>query len=245
MKTKLTLFVTVLAAALFGMGCASSSLNKGLVAYYPFNGNANDESGKGHDGMAIGNMPLLTPDRHGMSNKAYKFNSNTAIRLPVMSKNFSGDYSISTWVTVESFDSPYPSIILGQGTKNFLNLQLRKSKQSVIFYTQIDNGNIGRYLESSSNTITVGNPHHIVVSKKGEEASLYIDDVLIQKTSPIKTHLLGDHLSVGYTNRGAPSGPTPPLNEYNGRIDDIRIYNRALSAEEVKALYDLEKPKGK
>ena len=45
MKTKLTLFVAVLAAALFGMGCASSSLNNGLVAYYPFNGNANDESG--------------------------------------------------------------------------------------------------------------------------------------------------------------------------------------------------------
>ena len=40
MKTKLTLFVTVLAAALFGVGCASSSLNKGLVIHYPFKGDA-------------------------------------------------------------------------------------------------------------------------------------------------------------------------------------------------------------
>ena len=53
MKTKLTLFVAVLAAALFGVGCASlettqTKLKKGLVAYYPFNGNAKDESGNGN-----------------------------------------------------------------------------------------------------------------------------------------------------------------------------------------------------
>ncbi len=42
MKTKLTLFVAVIAIALFGMGCIS--LDKGLVAYYPFNGNYHDES---------------------------------------------------------------------------------------------------------------------------------------------------------------------------------------------------------
>ena len=47
MKTKLTLFITALAAALFGMGCASTKpafVSDGLVAYYPFNGNAKDES---------------------------------------------------------------------------------------------------------------------------------------------------------------------------------------------------------
>ena len=65
MKTKLTLFVTVLAVALFGMGCASSSLNKGLVAYYPFNGNAKDESGNGNDGEVNG--ATLGADRNGIS----------------------------------------------------------------------------------------------------------------------------------------------------------------------------------
>ena len=68
-KTKLTLFVTVLAVALFGMGCASTSgsnepavkrkstddpLKKGLMAYYPFNGNAEDESGNGNHGEVHG-----------------------------------------------------------------------------------------------------------------------------------------------------------------------------------------------
>ena len=55
----------------------------------------------------------------------------------------------------------------------------------------------------------------------------------------------GDDLRIGYY----PDGPGRPeiekLQYFKGSIDDVRIYNRALSAEEVKALYDLEKPKTK
>ena len=36
-----------------------------------------------------------------------------------------------------------------------------------------------------------------------------------------------------------------PSGWYKGSVDEVRIYNRALSDEEVKALYDLEKPKSK
>ena len=55
MKTELTLFVAVIAVALFGMGCASTETNSdplknGLVTYYPFDGNAKDSSGNGLDG---------------------------------------------------------------------------------------------------------------------------------------------------------------------------------------------------
>ena len=47
-------------------------LQSGLVAYYPFNGNANDESGNGHHGTVMG--ATLTSDRFGRPNKAYHFN---------------------------------------------------------------------------------------------------------------------------------------------------------------------------
>ncbi len=46
-------------------------LKKGLIAYYPFNGNAKDESGNGHDGKVNG--AALANDRHGDSNMAYSF----------------------------------------------------------------------------------------------------------------------------------------------------------------------------
>jgi hypothetical protein len=70
MKTKHTLFVAVLAAALFGVGCASP-FKDGLVAYYPFNANADDESGNGYDGEVNG--ATLSQDRHGKEKGAYSF----------------------------------------------------------------------------------------------------------------------------------------------------------------------------
>ena len=72
MKTKLTLFVAVIAVALFGTGCASTEpafVSDGLVAYYPFNGNAKDESGIGKEGSVKG--AVLTTDRNGKDNHAF------------------------------------------------------------------------------------------------------------------------------------------------------------------------------
>ena len=50
---------------------SNSTLNQGLIAYYPFNGNANDESGNGLDGTVNG--ASLTLDRHGNANSAFDF----------------------------------------------------------------------------------------------------------------------------------------------------------------------------
>ena len=55
-------------------GLAQADLNDGLVAYYPFNGNANDESGNGNDGEING--ATLTEDEYGNTNSAYYFDGN-------------------------------------------------------------------------------------------------------------------------------------------------------------------------
>ena len=62
----------VIAVLVFTNGIASADLNDGLVAYYPFNGNANDESGNGYNGTVYG--ATLTYDRFGNPNSAYSFN---------------------------------------------------------------------------------------------------------------------------------------------------------------------------
>jgi hypothetical protein len=82
MKTKLTLFVSVLTAALFGVGCASSPLNKGLVAYYPFNGNAKDESVNRNDGDVFG--VKVAKDRHE-TGQAFAFGGEEYVHLPRVS----------------------------------------------------------------------------------------------------------------------------------------------------------------
>ncbi len=77
-----------------------------------------------------------------------------------------------------------------------------------------------------------------MVNYTGSKAVIYVDGVEKVSKSVANAAQLAGNLRVG--------GRVSDLDEFfNGSIDDIRIYNRALSAEEVKALYDLEKPKGK
>ena len=96
MKTKLSLFVTVLTAALFGGGCASvkvteEQLQEGLIGHYPFNGNAKDESGnKNH---ATTTATALSLDRNGTANQAYQFDGKKSyIEIPrSRTMNFDAD----------------------------------------------------------------------------------------------------------------------------------------------------------
>ncbi|MBF0574179.1 MAG: hypothetical protein HQK69_10565 [Desulfamplus sp.] len=68
------LLATIMITALIVSGItipAHADLSDGLVAYYPFNGNANDESGNGNNGTVDG--ATMTADRNGNANSAYSF----------------------------------------------------------------------------------------------------------------------------------------------------------------------------
>jgi len=75
-------------------------VKEGLVAYYPFNGNANDESGNGRHGKANG-QPTLVADRHGSPNKAYNFDGkDDYIQLPPF--RYGTRFSISVWANPDT-----------------------------------------------------------------------------------------------------------------------------------------------
>ena len=122
MKTKITLLITILTAALLGVGCAStddtaaskavpSFVNEGLVAYYPFNGDAQDAAGNSLEGIVTDNsgsgIHLVNvgakpaPDRHGKSDKALQFSGKEYLRfgrkLPDMPKQ-----TTAAWVAAEN-----------------------------------------------------------------------------------------------------------------------------------------------
>src|SRR5689334_13947336 len=99
---KSALFLCFLSVSLF-TSYAQVNLSAGLVAYYPFNGNANDESGNGNN--AVFNNASLTNDRNGVARSAYNFNgSSQYMRIKNSpSINFNGAFSISAWVKVKGF----------------------------------------------------------------------------------------------------------------------------------------------
>ena len=78
MKTTKVLFgILIITAALAMQVHAQTILTNGLAAYYPFNGNANDESGNGWNGTVYG--ATLDLDRSGQPSNAYHFNGNSRI----------------------------------------------------------------------------------------------------------------------------------------------------------------------
>src|SRR5690242_20539738 len=96
-------FVTCFLLLLSIQSFSQVNLNAGLMAYYPFNGNAHDESGNGND--PIFNNATLTSDRLGNANSAYSFNGiDNYIRIPnSTSLNMSNKISICAWVKVAGF----------------------------------------------------------------------------------------------------------------------------------------------
>ena len=236
MKTKLTLFVTVLAAALFGMGCAST-LDEGLVAYYPFNGNAKDESGNGHHGEVNG--AALGLDRYGTSGSVYNFDGiNDYIDLGHLNYNQGNSFAIAFWFKPRA------------DWKNQYVIDMRQAdaggKAAAVIYNAYGKNSL-TYIVYGSGThwvpfevsLKVDSYYHIVVlhNSNSQLAVCYVNGKKSNSIPMISLKMEGSNMRVGYRLKtGKDSTFTA------GSIDDIRIYNRALSAEEVKALYDLEKP---
>ena len=270
MKTKITLFVAVIVVALFGMGC--SSVDNGLVAYFPFNGNAEDASGQGHETEVIG--ARLTADRFGQEERAYLFDGKQDfidVKSVILSKNFydkPSSHAISVWVAIDGSAPDGELVILsdeyGSSCDHKYRIMIKKTGGMLQpSYDYYSTGRVGagdpyrrgrRGLLGESRPFVNGQWHHLMAVydlKKGIMC-FYVDGkeektlpIFSANGSPIWTRLPNPS-SIGALRGCTSFTPAPGLRNYfKGKIDDIRIYNRALSAKEVKALYDLEKPKGK
>ena len=205
----------------------------GLVAYYPFNNNANDESGNGNNGTLVG--AVAGNDRFNNANKAMYF-GGLGQRIEVADTpafDFTYSMAVSVWIYQKSATSLGCRIIekatsgLSQTDGYLLDT-----------YTRDGAGNgfrlCGRLdFVNEDSHYTLNTWHHLVASYSNNFVYFYLDGVFdgVQALQgPMRTNNLkmaiGAPLSTAYQNYS-----------FFGNIDDIRIYNRALSASEVKALY--------
>src|SRR5450631_3327069 len=103
MKLKTLTLWTALLAVLLTNANAQSFLTNGLVAYYPFNGNANDASGSGINGTVNG--ATLTQDRFGIANAAYSFNgANNYISFAGVPTSQVDNWTMTAWVKPASLN---------------------------------------------------------------------------------------------------------------------------------------------
>jgi hypothetical protein len=199
----------------------------GLVAWYPFNGNANDESGNGNNGIVNG--ATLSADRFGAFNKSFNFNSSyieiNNIELPT-----TGNYSISFWTNPTSYIDGY-SVLLELTNQTICNNNpLIGFWNNNLMLTQC--GNIYSNVNLGSFNLVQNKWTHYTTCIHSGLMTVYRDGVLIFNGNSIWSNLTTNKLTIGnvgnYGNHNTP---------YNGKIDDIAIYNRALTQQEITALY--------
>jgi hypothetical protein len=223
-----TLSPIILAVLFISCDKQSVTVTGGLAAYYPFNGNANDESENDYHGIVNG--AILTEDRFGDPNKAYQFDgSSNYIRL---GSDF--DYpsrTINLWFYANIIDEIERHIYISD------NPQLLNG------FTQIK---IKEYFGKKLIRSSAGIPGGVAEgNSEVSEKEWYMITLVVDESST--RHYLNGILigEFGRSNSSSYNGVTSALlgtsrvfdRYFDGKIDDVRIYARALSESEIKQLY--------
>jgi hypothetical protein len=216
----------------------------GLVAYYPFSGNANDVSVNANNGTNNGATP--TSDRFGNVSSAYSFNGTTnRIVLPLQQNNITA-YSMSAWFKTSS-GGP---ILSGRGSSNQVGITLHihafgtGGSLNTGKARYIADGTLIALGKMTNGTYLDNQWHHFVGvyngtsgAITGSQFSLYIDNILVAQsnetigstTAPINN---GTNLLIGAHQIWNPGG------YFTGVLDDVGIWNRALTPNEISNLYN-------
>ena len=205
----------------------------GLVGYWPFNGNANDESDNGNNGTVNG--ATLTTDRFGNANSAYSFIKSNILITNKFFDNGLQNYSISLWFL--TYD-------IKVSTQCFLNTNPHNgewigynhySANNKISHWKNTNANIISWDIFSANTLFYNQINNqtwfnFTLVKEGNNYYYYINGQL-DKTSVSSKSAISQMTGMIFGTSMA----NEPL---NGKLDDIAIYNRALTTQEITTLYN-------
>jgi hypothetical protein len=232
---------------IFGIDLARSQnsltpLDSALIGCYPFSGDANDHSGNGINGTVNG--AVLTSDRFGNPNSAYSFNGNTST-ANILIPNFSSllinnEFSISFWATTTGYSTRAAFLMVPDNINNRLAVCVYYGSHQ--FNSQViwDFGDIqstGRLTVNGSPIPSANTWDHwvFVTSQTGNDMRCYKNGVLqsnktgssVFSNTPLTSLSIGGGLGVGNSNLW-----------YDGKLDDIRIYNRTLLPSEITYLFN-------
>jgi hypothetical protein len=204
----------------------------GLVAYYRFDGNANDETRHGNDGTVHG--ATLVEDRHGRRDSAYSFDgiddyidAGDAEML-----NPTEAVSIAAWVYVRSFPTTWPPIVKknGSGANEYTgySLECYDSGPQAVFSVCLEGPLVG---QSQGVAFSPGDWHFVVGVYDGEACRMYLDGVP-SEPQPYTGQVIpsSNHLFIG-------RDPFNTTRYFDGVIDDVCIFDRTLQFFEIEALY--------
>ncbi|MFZ4464608.1 MAG: LamG-like jellyroll fold domain-containing protein, partial [Bacteroidales bacterium] len=206
-------------------------LQDSLVAYYPFNGNPNDLSENENNGEIIGNVTLTT-DRFGNQNSAYLFPGEAFnyISVPNNESLCFNIFTLNAWIYTDS-DYGYGQVV----QKNRDIIQGHYG-----LYAHGVEGNVCYYCTNGAHIAElpiIGQWHMVTGTISGNDARFYLNGELVAVDTLTYNYMYSgtDPMAIGmHYYEGVPDFWTYP---FKGKIDDVMVYNRSLSAEEIACLY--------
>ncbi len=220
---------------------AVPAITNGLAAAYEFNGNANDVSGNGNNGVVNG--ATLTTDRFGNPNSAYSFDGLNDYINSTTTFSPQSEGTVSLWFN----HAPNPDgggifssrSHFGYSTGDLI-IQLFTDSLRAYYWNGEPYGSGGGWQNpiSHSNSEPSSNVwHHLVFTWNFEAGSTaFLDDVNIGSDT-VPAPIFGN-LDIEIGRQGAQGQDV----YFAGAIDDVYVYNRALSAAEVATLFAVPEP---
>ena len=203
------------------------------TAYYPFNGNANDESVNSNNGVVVG--ATLTTDRFGNENNAYNMgnNSSNKIEISSISLNMSNSTNETFYISAKPQNATdnFPESFFTVGdSNNLFSFYYRQDNNTITLLTRKSGVNTFQNLKIENIDEVWSN---LVLVKTGTQVKFFLNGVL-ENTITIDINTLPNVIQLG-------NSPTVTGRFRNGSIDEFMPLNIALSDAEVLNLYNVTK----
>ncbi|MGY3053818.1 hypothetical protein ACVWYG_002019 [Pedobacter sp. UYEF25] len=233
-----------------------------LVAYWKFNGDPMDASGNGHNGVLKtnyvgtsvanaadgGTLPVLTADRYGTANGAYFFDKGAYVEIPYDASLYPNNFSISCWVKpVAASNGNYIFSV-----DHYFGYKFQLQGNNFPFLTVSTDAGI-HDVDDNPGSVALNAWSQVVASFTNGAITFYINGKLIKSVAvagnlaPPKTIVnvcIGNELPKTAYSLTDTSSPNYfyGASYFMGSLDEIRLYNKVLSASEVNSLYVMESP---
>ena len=208
-----------------GGGIISPSLGMGLIGRFEFDGNLDDMTGQIKSGTPVAGTPIYGADRKGVRGRAISFNEKYGVL--VNDVPLDSNMSISFWMKYDMTPEEY-----------FINFV--EGSSSFSFQHRDKNKFQGAYWNYTTPAYIISKPllntwHQMAATRDNNTYKFYIDGKLVGSTpivtpgavpATVNQYVLGFSYNAGYKY-------------WKGSLDDLRIYNRVITATEVQALFNL------
>jgi Concanavalin A-like lectin/glucanases superfamily len=250
MRTFIRLFASATALAMLLLGADGRAEGQtcvpsppGLVGWWPGNGTANDAVA-GNNGQLAGDATFA----QAVVSQGFKLDGfGDYVEIPDSPALKPAHVSVEAWVRFDSLDTPIVSqfgalglqyIVFKKNSRvfNFEAYALRKQRDGSVdrlaFSVADVNGSGGTNVAQSTTPVVIGQFYHVVGTYDGSSVRLYVNGALEGQSALF--------ISVDYGSRPVfigTSGEPVFDGKLNGVVDEASIYNRALDASEIAALY--------